>query len=70
MDVAFSGESRSGRRQLHFVGTPRDNALSQPDAAPDPNEVSLTCADFNKPPGETLAPELNEDVRPTGFHQQ
>ena len=67
MDVAFSGESRGGRRQLNLVSTLRDDALSQNDAVLDPNEVGLTGSDLNEPPGEPLAPELNEDVWPTGL---
>src|SRR5919201_771280 len=69
VNVSFGRQAFGRRCELHFVRAARDDALARLHTALDADEIAVTARDLEEPPRKSLAAHLNEDVRPSRFHE-
>jgi len=57
------------RCELNLIGAPGDDAISDGNAARNPDLVAVRDGDFNIAPSESFATQLHEHIRPSGLEQ-
>jgi len=67
--VAFRRKALRGGRQLNVVSPADDDPVAGAKATCDTDDVAVAPCDFDVPPNEALAADLNPDVWPTRLRQ-